>query len=511
MKELRKKLKIGLLVVCLLFSGSRPLVQAASEGHSDGEQTKLPEQPGDGLVKMAEAARLIVDSQNRYMDMEKSYSEGYVPKVEDGKAILVVPFQCEEELKNHLLRISLHLGDAQNMPFVCKNYKKNVALQRVNINDSAETAECYLAVFELELREDRQNGSYPVTLEVQAVDAAGNDIQEEVIIYVTITDASNANQDDQNPDNPNPDDTGNVPDAGGDTTSGDSAQDLPEFAPKVMVQSCQFSKQPIQAGDTFTMDITLLNTSKTDLVKNMTVMISGQGEYFNLLSQTDTIYIDSIPAGSTSVVSYQYTVQAATPQGQYTMELALDYADAKGNVYTVSGKANVPVEQPVRMSFDPLVLAAEVQVADVVDAQIQAMNLGRSKVYNVRAVVEADGLKPEGTIFIGDIEAGARGEGSTRISITSLSEGSSLYGKTNGTVTFYYEDERGQEYTETAEISTTIQSPFSNTEDKEEDKTGQWWVIMAGIGGLLAVLAAVIVLYKIKQRKQMDEVDELVE
>ena len=58
------------------------------------------------------------------------------------------------------------------------------------------------------------------------------------------------------------------------------------------------------------------------------------------------------------------------------------------------------------MQFDDLSFPSEVVVADVVEAKVQAMNLGRSKIYNVRAEIAADGLKPQGTIFIGDMEAG---------------------------------------------------------------------------------------------------------
>ncbi len=73
------------------------------------------------------------------------------------------------------------------------------------------------------------------------------------------------------------------------------------------------------------------------------------------------------------------------------------------------------------MQFDDLSFPSEVVVADVVEAKVQAMNLGRSKIYNVRAEIAADGLKPQGTIFIGDMEAGTAATGSTQVSVSSLS------------------------------------------------------------------------------------------
>ena len=139
------------------------------------------------------------------------------------------------------------------------------------------------------------------------------------------------------------------------------------------------------------------------------------------------------------------------------------------------------------------------------EAKVQAMNLGRSKIYNVRAEIAADGLKPQGTIFIGDMEAGTAATGSTQVSVSSLS-GSKLYGNTEGTVTYYYEDESGKEYTEEVTFTTTIKSPFSNQkEETTPDNTNQWWVIMAVILGCIAVAAGMIIVRKIHLKKQDEE------
>ena len=153
------------------------------------------------------------------------------------------------------------------------------------------------------------------------------------------------------------------------------------------------------------------------------------------------------------------------------------------------------------MQFDPLIIENEVTVADVVEAKVQAMNLGRSKVYNVRAELSADGLIPEGTIFIGDMEAGTSASNTTQVSVSSLS-GDSLYGQTQGVVTYYYEDESGQEFKETAEFSVTIKSPFSEKQQVEEDNANQWWMIMAVIGILVVAFLIVFAIRKIRRKTE---------
>lgn len=481
-----------------------------------------------------QTTRLVIDNENLYEGMDKTYSDGYVPLSENGTAHLVMPLVSTKELKGNSLKVSLNLGEPATMPFVSKNYVKTVSLKQVKINDGAEKVECYLVSFDLELKEDRCNGSYPVVLTGKATDADGNAVSQKFTIYVTIADGKTSENNGSGSGGQNGDgsagtgsggqngDGGSGTGSGGQNGDGGSGTDAagssgvsggaasssgsaegPSFAPKLVVQMCKYSKETIYSGDEVQMDITLVNTSTSETIRNLTVTIGGQSEYFSLLSQSDTIYVDSVSAGATLVVSYKYKVNAAAPQGQYNLDLAMDYADSEGAAYTGSGKVQISVEQQMKVEFDPLVISSEVQVADVVEAQIQAMNLGRGKVYNVRAVLEADGLVPNGTIFIGDMEAGTTASASTQVSVTSLTEGSSLYGTTEGTVTFYYEDEAGNEYEETAGFTTTITSPFSDTEE-EEDETGQWWIIMAVIGVILCAFLVVMAVRVIRRRKQDD-------
>ena len=418
--------------------------------------------------------------------MEKPYKDGYVPTNANGSVRIVFPILSEGELRGNTLRAALDLGDAQTAPFVFKNYEKDIRLQTVKVNANTQEVSAYVADFTVELKGKRTNGSYPVILKVTAKDTKGNAVEQEFTTYVTISD-------------------GIDPDATTEAVAEPVAEELPTFAPKVMVKSYKFSKDEILSGDEITAEITLLNTSKENTVKNMTVAVTADTESFTLLSQSDSVYIEKIAPQEETMITFSYRVNAKTAAGQYDLDLAMDYADGDGNTYSTSGKAKITVQQSSEMQFDELSFPSEVVVADVVEAKVQAMNLGRSKMYNVRAEIKADGLKPQGTIFIGDMEAGTAATGSTQVSVSSLS-GSKLYGNTEGTVTYYYEDESGKEYTEEVTFTTTIKSPFSDQkEETTPDNTNQWWVIMAVVIGCIAVAAGVIIVRKIHLKKQDEE------
>lgn len=449
----------------------------AASGDTSGQ-----EQPGSDST-----TRLIIDNKNLYEDMDKTYSKGYVPKVKNGKAVIILPLLAKDKLKGNKISSTVNLGESENIPFVRKNYEKDIKLKIHKTGKNKKEAECYLVTYTLDLKEDRYNGSYPVVITVTAEDEKGNEIRQDFIVYVNITDGKDTDEKDTNETI--------------DTEEGDTGTEIPQFAPKVMVDSYTFSKKTIQSGDTFTVDITLINTSKIDMVKNMLVT-AAQIEQLEMLSKSDSVYVEELGTNKTCLVSYEFRVNAAAPQGQYNIPVTLDYADSKGNSYTAQGTIKVTVEQLVKIEMDPVVLPKEIQIGETVEVQTQVMNLGRGKIYNVRAVVEGDGLNAARTAFIGDIEAGNAMSGSTELTAVGLS-GSSLYGKTQGKVTFYYEDEAGNEMSEEQIFETSIMSPLNEKKDEEVlDDTSQWWVIMAVIAGILIAAAGFLFARRLKELKE---------
>lgn len=430
---------------------------------SDGKEPDTLEK--SDASETGSATGFVIDNKRIYKGMGKSYSQGYTPKTDGTKAVIVLPLLAKRTLSGGKLTAALKLGESEGQPFVQKNYEKTVKKRK--------KSGCYLVSFNLKLKKKRYNGSYPVTISVNAEDKAGNEISQEFTVYVTITDGKSADQDG--------------------TSKG--ADKLPSFAPKIKIDSCQFSKKKILCGEKFTAKISLLNTSRTDAIKNMIVMVAP-GENVELLGRTDNHYVEELGAGKTCVVSFDFRVNASAPGGQYNVGVTLDYADSKGNAYNVEESVKVSAEQRVRIGIDPVQVPREILLGDTVVLQTQAMNLGKGKLYNVRAALEADGLAPASSAYMGDVEAGTSLSGSLEVVAEGLS-GDSLYGSTQGKVIFYYEDEMGNEMTEEQVFETAILSPLKEEEnEKPADSTGQWWGIMAVIAAFLGLSAVVFFVNK---------------
>ena len=212
-----KKLAVVLILLGLLTGGQILYAAQPDSGADVSKDGDTPEDIGTGA-----AARLTLDSENRYDGMDKTYSEGYVPKVENGSVYLVAPILSSKNLKDNTIKVSLDLGDAQSAPFVHKNYEKNVKYRKAKVNDGGKKVKSYVVAFWLELKGDRVNGSYPVTLTAVAEDKAGNPVEQTFTVFVTITDGKNPGEE------PQPAEPAAEP------------EEPPVFAPKVLVASYKF-------------------------------------------------------------------------------------------------------------------------------------------------------------------------------------------------------------------------------------------------------------------------------
>lgn len=455
---------------------------------SDGKQPDISGSDGDAQgTGGANAAAFAIDNKHVYQGMEKSYSRGYTPKTEGTKAVIVLPLQAKCALAGKKLTAALKTGDSGSQPFVQKNYEKTVrfgyhtAGKKARAAKSGKKVGCYLVTFNLKLKKERDNGSYPVTISVNAEDRNGNAVSQEFTVFVSIMDGRGA-------------------EGGGDRGR------TPSFAPKIILASCQFSKDRILCGKKYKAEIFLKNTSTEKGIKNMTVTLVP-GEHIELTGKTGSTYVKELGNGGKCCVPFNFQVNADAPAGQYSVGVKLDYADSSGNTYTAEEEVRISAEQKVRIGIDPVQVPKEIQLGDSMVLQTQAVNLGKGKLYNIRAVLEADGLSPVSSAYMGDAEAGAPLSGSMEVVAEGLS-GDSLYGNTQGKVIFYYEDESGKEMTQVQDFETAILSPLKgDEEEKPEDNTDQWWVIMAVIM-IFSGVAAVSFFVNKKRTAQRGDPDE---
>lgn len=547
----------GLLIVCVMLSALKIPASAAAERMEVLPQEKdVTEMAGADTSETDETdtketdtkktdtketdtikTSFFIDNAHVYEGMDRAYKNGYAPVVKNGTAVIVLPLLAEGQVKNNRITASLSLGKTKASPFVYRNYEKNVALSyytvvngtaekskavsgKQDLDESDEKLGVYYVRFDLPLTELRYNGIYPVTIQISGQDTAGNHLVQNFTVYCTISDgnektadgqsaekeAENENDKDQLTSDDEIQNGDNDVENGGDGSSG-SEEEKPTSSPVVLISSVSLNPSPVKAGKEFVATVVLHNTSTIKSVQNMVVAVSCETEGILLKEKSSSFYVASLDKDKTVELKMHFAVDSGTEEGNYPVNLTLTYDDPEAVTLSSSDRFVVPVTQEMRAEFTMPSVAKEVNAGDSLALDFQVMNLGRSKLYNVRCQMTGDGLFPSGTAFIGTLEAGTEGTAAMNVYIGSkdMTEGytgTEKYGDTTGTVTLIYEDENGNEYTQEEIFHTRINQPVtvSQTEVVEAETAGQWWISVLIAAAILITGIFGSIWYRIRKR-----------
>ena len=110
--------------------------------------------------------------------MDRTYQQGYVPRVADGRVYIILPLLGETY--DGKVTVTADLGTTVDSPFVFGNYSQ-----------TATGWGKYVFTLEIPLVSERIKGSYPVTLKADYLDVLGQQKQQSFTVHVTITDGKN--------------------------------------------------------------------------------------------------------------------------------------------------------------------------------------------------------------------------------------------------------------------------------------------------------------------------------
>ncbi len=454
-----------------------------------------------GVTAFAADSLLKIDDQ--YTDETMgglNYSNGYAPVQSGDNVSVVLPLKLAgAELVTSDIVITPDLGDTAKSPFVFRNYQQTGHLD-------ANTP--YVGRFTLSLKSGRYAGSYPIVFNVSYTNAAKETVEQPFTVYATVDGADpNATP------VPQPTPTIEQPEA-------------PRPQPKLIVSKYGTSPEVVQAGDTFAVNLTLENTSEKYDVKNLTVTYAGDGKSLLSADNTNTQYIDKIKRGESTDITFNMLSRLDSEPGIQTVTLTVAYEDSKATAFTITEVLLLQVTQPVSLEFDEPDIPQTANAGDTLPLNFNVFNTGRSKLYNVMVKIDAAGLLPEGSAFVGNMDAGTSGTAELYVFVGTLAmsqgeEGNvqtdndaEKYGYTSGAITISYEDEFGNPYTQEIPFDMQIEPPVisASAPDEEEepvDTASQWWIsVIIGLGLIAAVTAALVVRRK-RRMKALGDGDGL--
>lgn len=308
---------------------------------------------------------------------------------------------------------------------------------------------------------------------------------------------------------------------GGDAgTGGGDSGAVDGSVPRVIVTGFTTEPKEVKAGSDFTLTIHLKNTSKKSKVGNMlfdlNAPVEGADEQttapaFLPASGSSAVYLESIKAGGTADISMKLNAKSDLLQKPYSVELSMKYEDSGFNQIEAASSLSIPVKQDARFEFSDFQISPEsIAVGEEANVMCSLYNLGRLKLYNVKAVFEGDSIEKE-ELFVGNVESGSTA------SIDAMVKGKQET-MDDGTVTMTmsYENEEGEVFTEQKEFQLMVM-PEDMPEDmeammpeEEESGKGLLFPVILALVLLVAVVAVtVIMLKKRKKKKDKDEEEEL--
>ena len=255
------------LPIAAFAEGTDPTASEGLEATSSPAETQTPTiTPKPTPEPTPVVDQLIIDSRNLYEGMDRTYAQGYVPRIVNGRAYIILPLLGETY--DGKVTITADLGATANSPFIFGNYSQTVGGWGR-----------YVFVLEIPLLSERINGSYPVTLKADYLDVLGQQKQQTFTVYVTITDG-------KNPPDPN-----DVP-----------KQEVEK--PELFISECTVDPGTVGGEQEFSVSVTIDNIGA---IRARSVRLSYGSEAAGIVpvETNSAMHLENIASGKSETVSFK--------------------------------------------------------------------------------------------------------------------------------------------------------------------------------------------------------------
>ena len=413
--------------------------------------------------------QLIIDSWSLYDGMDKTYQQGYVPRIVNGCCYIIFPLIGETY--DGKVTVTADLGATADSPFVFGNYSQTAAGWGR-----------YVFMLEIPLVKGRINGSYPVTLRADYLDVLGQQKQQSFTLYVTVTDG-------KNPPDPN-----DVP-----------KQEVEK--PELFISACEITPDTVGGDGEFSVNVKIDNIGSIR-ARSVRLTYGSEAEGILPYDTNNAILLDNIASGESAEAAFKMRTTKDVIAGSRAFFITLDYVDLYGGVYTATRQFLVNVTQPAEMTYDAISLPKSVTAGETFTLPANVFNVGKSPLRNVTVNLTGAGLFPTSSVFLGDIQPGQAGYGEMKVFVgmLSMTEGyTESYGKTSAVYTVTYTDDAGETHTAEQQLSTEIKQPViagektdaeKQAEEEQKRAMSQWWISALAAFAAIAIIVAVIVVSK---------------
>lgn len=275
--------------------------------------------------------------------------------------------------------------------------------------------------------------------------------------------------------------------------------------PKIIIDSYEYGGEFVEAGNEFPLTMSFYNTNGNKEVRNIRVSLSSDGDVFSPVGSSNSFFIPKIAANERLQHTIYLKPKINAEYKTYNAFAEIEYEDTKGKSHSAKELIGIPVIQKANLIMGDLVTGDENYVGTPVALSLEFYNAGRGLMRNMIINIEGEFDTNEGSLYIGDLEAGKNNYYDATIIPTSS-------GKLEGKIIFDYDDEIDQHYTIEKEFSFEVMEemqemmPEDFMEEHMEDNQNNNKKIAAIGGGILIVIIVAFILYK-RRKKKLEEVE----
>lgn len=358
------------------------------------------------------AAEFGVDPYSKMDGMSKSWYQGYEPAIKNHTMTLYLPIRatnCTGEIT-----VSIALDDPN--VFLLTSQPKAVTVSPKN--------GVYPVKLSLALERNRRNGDYPATITVKGTNEAGEEIIETFPYIIRIRDC---------------------------VTSHES---MSPVISNVMGD--------LDVGSDGSLSLTITNPTTTQSIMDAEITVTDDsGEI--LMTGSDRVLIPEILPGKTETVTIPMTVKGNASISLHTLEVKFTYTALEEETEWTES-FTVPVTQAIRLEQGGVSMPSAI-AGELGNMTLPLMNMGRGELQNVLVKLEMEGALDPQSVLVGSMAPGETRQ--AKLTFTPRLDSAGIH---SGNVTVSCEDAYGNAFSQTLDVTLTVEEPIPEVEHQQEEE-----------------------------------------
>lgn len=362
------------------------------------------------LSVTAFAAEIEIDQYAEIDGMSRSWYQGYSPTIKNHTMTLCLPIRAESCSGDITVSIAL---DDPNV-FLLTSEPKEVT---VSPKDGI-----YPVKLSLALERYRRNGDFPATITIKGTDESGKEIVETMPYVIRIRDGYGSHE--------------------------------------TMEPVISDIVGDLNVGSDGSLSLTISNPTTTQSIMDGEITVTDStGEI--LMSVSNRYLIPEILPGKSEVVTIPMTVKGNAAISQHALEVKLSYS-CLGKDAEWKETFTIPVTQEIRLEQGGVQLPTAI-AGELGNMTLPLMNMGKGELRNVLVKLEADGVLDAQSVLVGTMAAGE-----TKQAKLTFTPKLDSVGTHSGTVIMTCEDAYGNTFSQTLDVTLTVDEPIPEVELQQE-------------------------------------------